>query len=158
VTLLRRAVAWLAWWFLCFCLWLVYVGEWNRYSWVSGAVAASIGATGAVIVQHLGLLRFRPAVRPLRSGWRVPVQVVVDFGILVAALWRVLVRRREVRGVFRAKRVDLGGDDPSSSFRRAWAVVAATYSPNAYVVDVDSERGTVLLHDLVSCEASERPL
>jgi hypothetical protein len=158
VTLSRRAVAWLAWWFLCFWLWLVYVGEWNRYAWVSGAVAASIGATAALVVHHLGLLRFRPAARPFLGAWRVPVQVVVDFGILVAALWRVLVLRREVRGVFRAKRVVAGGDDPAASFRRAWKVVAATYSPNAYVVDVDPERDTVLLHDLVSHEPSERPL
>jgi hypothetical protein len=33
----------------------------------------------------------------------------------------------------------------------------ATYSPNAYVVDYDLERGTVLLHDLVPNEQSEAP-
>ena len=158
MTLLRCALVWLAWWFVCFWLWLVYVGEWNRYSWISGAAAASIGATAAVVVAHLGLLRVRPTAKPFVGARDVPVQVVVDFGILVAALWRVLVLRHEVRGVFRAKRVELGGDDPSATFRRAWMIVAATYSPNAYVVDVDPEAGTVLLHDLVSHEASERPL
>jgi hypothetical protein len=36
-------------------------------------------------------------------------------------------------------------------------VLIAGWSPNAYVVDIDEESGTVLLHDLVPNRASEEP-
>jgi hypothetical protein len=36
-------------------------------------------------------------------------------------------------------------------------VLVAGYSPNAYVVDVDVDEGTVLLHDLVPWRRSEEP-
>jgi hypothetical protein len=38
------------------------------------------------------------------------------------------------------------------------AAVVATYSPNAYVVDVDLDRNVALMHDLVRNRASEEPL
>ena len=41
---------------------------------------------------------------------------------------------------------------------RAWTVLLASYSPNAFVVDVDLERRRVLLHDLVRNRRSEGPV
>jgi hypothetical protein len=40
---------------------------------------------------------------------------------------------------------------------RAWTALAASYSPNAYVIDIEPETHRVLLHDLVPRRESERP-
>jgi hypothetical protein len=87
----------------------------------------------------------------------VPLQVFVDFGILVAALVRTLAGR-PVRGVFLAKELPRDRPGDEAAFARALAALAATYSPNAYVVDLDLDRNVVLMHDLVRNSASEEPL
>jgi hypothetical protein len=76
--------------------------------------------------------------------------VLVDFVVLTYALLASLARRRIVRGVYRANRLPaIGG----------WAgiTLAATLSPNAYVVEVDRKSRTALVHDLVPLRASEKP-
>lgn len=149
----------LAWWVALFWLWLLWVGEWNAIEWEAAAVAGLVAAVAAVVVHRLGVLGFR-----VRAGWLAPVpgvlwQVVVDFGILVRVLALTLARRRPPRGVFRALPYDAdraGGG--LADGRRAVDSLLATYSPNAYVVDVDPERGLALVHDLVPRRSSEAPL
>ena len=87
----------------------------------------------------------------------MPLIVVVDFGIVVWALVASLARREVVRGAFRAHDFPAGGDDPESAAVRAWVSVAATFSPNAYVVDLDPDHDLSLVHDLVPFRASEKP-
>jgi hypothetical protein len=152
----RAIRVWLAWWVVLFLLWLVYVGEWNPIEWIAAASAAAVAATAAAAVQAQGLLRFRPDLGSLAGLRRVPLQVFVDFGILVGAFVRTLVRRRPVRGRFVTR--PLRDADASSSFRRAVLTATATYSPNAYVVNINVERGEALLHDLVTHRSSEDPL
>jgi hypothetical protein len=79
--------------------------------------------------------------------------VFVDFGILMWALVRSALRREVVRGEFvrRPVRIDDAGV-------RAWVGVAATYSPNAYVVGFDTDAEVALVHDLVRNRGSERPV
>jgi hypothetical protein len=84
--------------------------------------------------------------------------VFVDFGILVAVLVRSLATRRVVRGRYVTRPFEPGPTTTAAgAARRAWTVLLAGYSPNAYVVDIDVERGTVLLHDLVPYRRSEEP-
>jgi hypothetical protein len=68
-------------------------------------------------------------------------------------LVRSLARRSVVRGAFRAHAFP-AGEGPGV---RAWAVWAAQFSPNAYVVEIDTDRDLVLLHDLVPNRKSEQP-
>ena len=153
----RRGLIWLGWWCVLWPLWLVFVGAWDLVDAVAGIAAAAIAAIAALVVHELGLLSFTPRARTFAGLGRVPLQVIVDFGILVAALARTLAGR-PVRGVFLAKQLPAGGSGHEAAFARALAAVAATYSPNAYVVDVDLERNAALMHDLVRNHASEAPL
>jgi hypothetical protein len=153
----RPALYWLGWWCVLWLLWLVFVGAWNLVDGVAGVVAAAIAATAALVVRKLGLVSFQPRVRSFAGLGRVPLQVFVDFGILVAALAGTLAGRA-VRGTFVTKELPARGPGPEAAFARAIATVLATYSPNAYVVDVDLERDEVLMHDLVRNNASEEPL
>jgi hypothetical protein len=97
----------------------------------------------AVLVRAVADKALPVSLRPLRSAPSAFAQVFVDFGILMLAL----PRRRVGRYVARET------DAPDS----AMTVVVAGMSPNAYIVDIDPEAGTVLLHDLVPHRPSERP-
>jgi multisubunit Na+/H+ antiporter MnhE subunit len=155
--LVRPTLFWLGWWCVLFPLWLVFVGAWDLYDGVAGVAAAAVAATAALVVRELGLLSFRPRVGGFSGFARVPLQVFADFGILAVALVRTLAGR-PVRGIFLAKKLPTGGRGSEAAFARALAAIAATYSPNAYVVDVDLDRNVVLMHDLVRNSASEEPL
>jgi hypothetical protein len=150
----KHVVAWAAWWLALFWLWLLLVGEWNREQVVAAAIAATIAASAAEFA------RWRTgfgAPLPLSALAGLPQalgMVVVDFGILVWALLASVARRRIVRGQF----VSRGSRAARGIGPRAWTVLVASYSPNAYVVDIDPESQRVLLHDLIQHRDSERPV
>ena len=153
----KHVAVWLGWWLLLFWLWLLLAGEWNATQWVAAAGAAAVAAS----LGELARVRTGFVVRlPLRVFADVPkvlLAVVVDFGIVVWALLASLVRRDVVRGAFRSHELETGGDDAVGIGLRAWTEIAATYSPNAYVVEIEPDRRLVLLHDLVVRRASEHP-
>jgi hypothetical protein len=146
-----RVTWWLAWFAVSFWLWLAFVGEWDRTEWVAAALAGAVVASVAVLVREQGRLQARFRLRWLREAARVPVQIVIDFGLLL----RALPSRRE--GVFHARPTGPRGRGAEQAARSAFVTTTATYSPNAYVIDVDRETGDVLLHDLVSNRRSEEP-
>jgi hypothetical protein len=145
------------WWVGLFWLWMLLAGEWNRIEWIAGACAATAGALLAELERSLMGLRFRIPLRTVASAWSVPLTIVVDFLLVLGLLFRSLVRREIVRGRFVAREFDPVGPDPRSFGIRAFRTLAANYSPNAYVVEVDAEQGLVLFHDLVVWRRSEEP-
>ena len=153
----RHVLAWVLWWIALFWLWMLLVGEWNLIEWAAAAIAATVGATFAVMVIAVTGLELRVPFDVLRAAWTTPLLIFVDFGLLTYALVRSLVTGRVVRGSFRANRFPARGDDPEAVGRRALVTLLATYSPNAYVIDVSRTHNTVLLHDLVPNRHSEKP-
>jgi hypothetical protein len=152
----RGVLTYVVWWIALFWLWLAYQGEWNRIEWVAAAGAATLGAALATAIASLGLLRFRVPARLLAEARHVPVQVVLDFGIVTLALVRRLMGQR-VEGEFVVRSFESAGSGAQAAGDRAARAALATYSPNAYVVDIDPGSHTVLLHDLVPNRDSERP-
>jgi multisubunit Na+/H+ antiporter MnhE subunit len=144
------------WWIALFWVWLAYQGEWNRIEWVAAAGAATLGASLATAVSVRGLLRFRIPLRAVRDAKNVPLQIVLDFGIVSLALVRRL-RGDQVGGIFVVRSFPSAGSGAEAAGDRAWRATLATLSPNAYVVDIDSESQTVLVHDLVPHPPSEAP-
>ncbi len=139
-------LGWLAlWWIGMFWLWIVYAGELTFVNAVAGFGAATLGATVFELVRRQGLLRLSVDPRLLRAIPRTLLQVPIDFGIVVAAPFL----RRDL-GAFRRRptRENGAGD-------RAAIALLATFSPNAYAIEVAD--GRVLLHDLIVHEASESP-
>ncbi len=149
-----RFAAWIAWWIAFFFLWLLLAGEWNRVELLAAAVGACAGAFAAEGIRKLTGVSLRVPLRNLAIVWTVPPMILVDFGIVVGALVRSAVRGETVRGRFVVR--DLPPDAGVAA--RAWRSYVAMFSPNAYVVDVDEEQGTVLLHDLVPFRKSEEPM
>ena len=154
---MKHLVAWLAWWVALFWLWLLLAGEWNRQELVAAAVAAAIAATLAEVARTRTGLHPKLPAEALVDVPQVLGMVVVDFAIVVWALLVSVVRRRVVRGRIVSRELDRGARAAGGAGPRAWTALAASYSPNAYVLDIEPESRTVLLHDLVPNRSSESP-
>jgi hypothetical protein len=150
----KRVLAWAAWWLPLFWLWLLLVGEWNREELVAAALAAAVAATLAELARVRTGFAARVPVRGVADLPQALGMVFVDFGILVRALVVSAARLRVVRGEFVARESAVA----QNVGPRAWAVLLSSYSPNAYVVDLDPKTRRVLLHDLVPNRASEEPV
>jgi hypothetical protein len=150
--------AWLCWWVGCFWLWILFVGTWDRIDGAAGAAVAAVAATVAERGRRAADLHPRVALEPFRRSATVPLIVLADFAVVTYALAASLARRRVVRGRYLARDFVAGPKTtPQGAARRAWTVLLAGYSPNAYVVDIDSDENVVLVHDLVPWRRSEEP-
>ncbi|HZT94650.1 MAG TPA: hypothetical protein VE985_09255 [Gaiellaceae bacterium] len=150
---MKHVLPWVAMWLALFWLWLLLSGDWNRVEIIAAACGATIASTIGEIARTRAGVAPRVPLIWLGHAWPVPHQILVDFGIITWALARSLVRRKVVRGEFRAHSFPTG-EGPGV---RAWAVWAAQFSPNAYIVEVDPDRELVLAHDLVPNRPSEKP-
>jgi hypothetical protein len=154
----RVVAAWCAWFVALFWIWMLLVGDWNRIEWIAGACVATVAATIAEPIRRSA--HVVPLIPPdvVRRSALVLPMVLVDFGILAVELARSLATREVTRGRYVTRAIDPGPKTtPGGAAKRAWTVLLAGYSPNAYVVDIDVERQTVLLHDLVPRRSSEEP-
>jgi hypothetical protein len=153
----KHVLPWLGWWLALFWLWLLLVGVWNSEQVVAAAIAAAIAASVAELARvRTGFA----APLPLRLLAAVPEalgMVVVDFGILAWALLAGIARRRIVRGELVSRELPRGSWVTRGTGPRAWTVLIASFSPNAYVIDADPTERRVLLHDLVRNRRSEKP-
>jgi hypothetical protein len=137
---------------------MLHVGEWNRVDGVAGAATAVVAATLAERGRRAAQVHPRLALERFGRSATMPLIVFADFGVVTYALATSLVRRRVVRGRYLARDFAAGPKTtPEGAARRAWTVLIAGYSPNAYVVDIDPEENVVLLHDLVPWRRSEEP-
>jgi hypothetical protein len=151
---MARVAWWLGTFVVLWWLWLLLAGEWNATEWIAAAGAAGLGATLFEASRARSGIEPRVPLRLLTRAASVPVMVVVDFGIVMWALVSGIGRRELPRGSFRA----FGSELVGTAGIRAFATVAATFSPNAYVVDIDGDTGLALVHDLVPNRASEKPV
>jgi hypothetical protein len=155
---LARLLAWTVWWLALFWLWLLLTGDWNRIEVIGAACGAAVAATLAELVRVAARQPLTVPLERLRAAASVPPIIVADFGKVMWVLLRSLLRRRVVRGPFITRPFHAGPKTtPSGQARRAWTVWFAGFSPNAYVIEIDAERETVLIHDLVAWRRSEEP-
>ena len=103
----------------------------------------------AVAVHRRGYIRFWPRARWLLQVPYLAWDVGVDCWLLAGALWNRVVRRRAVRGITIRVPFDHGGDDGRDGARRALVNFAVSLTPNSYVVDIDPEGDSLLVHRLV---------
>jgi hypothetical protein len=141
----KHVAAFLVFWVTTWWLWQLLVGEWGRYQWFYAAGAATV----ASVVAELAVTRADAhAAFPFEILKAAPAalgMVFVDFAIV---MWALAHRRR---GVFRTTNFR----HPDTVRFRAWAMVVADYSPNAYVVDISNGKTTT--HHLVRNQPSQDP-
>lgn len=89
----------------------------------------------------------------MREATGVPRSIVLDCLVVLAELRR----GHRIEDAFHSRPAGPVGDSAEAAGRAAFLTIAASYSPNAYVVDVDRSTGDVLTRSLVPRRESERP-
>ncbi len=146
----RRLKFWIAWYVPLVGLWLAFVDTLDRHELLLGLGAAALGATAQELVNAQDLVRFRLEPGWLRDLRLLPRQVVTDSWLLTVVLVRQLAGGRAAAGAFRT--VPFGApaeDDARANARKALVTAAVSLTPNTYVVGIEGEDGTMLVHQLV---------
>lgn len=139
-----------AWWAAMFAAWFALVDTVAMPEIVLGAFAAAIAAAVAVAVHRRGYIRFRPRARWLRQTPRLAWTVVADSALLAGALWRRVVHGEAVEGRTLRIAFDHGGDNGRDGARRALVNLSISLTPNSFVIDIDPEAHSLLVHQLVA--------
>ena len=138
-------VAWIGWWLVSAALYLVLVDTAVTPELVTGAVIASLAATGATLVRGRRRVVLRPDPAWLVGLWRPLAAYPRDMWTLT----RALARRRPAAGRLYALPFAPGVDDARSAARRVLGPSAGSFAPNTFVVGQDPEAGLLLVHQLV---------
>jgi multisubunit Na+/H+ antiporter MnhE subunit len=152
----KHVGAWVGWWLALFWFWLLLVGQWDREELAAAAIAAAIAASLAELARARTSFSARIPLGAVADLPQALGAVLVDFGILARVLVVSVVRRRVVRGELYSRELTHRSRADSTG-PRAWTTIVASYSPNAFVLDIDPQTKRVLLHDLVRRRASEKP-
>jgi hypothetical protein len=142
------------WWLALGGWWVLLVGTNAGLELVAAGCAAALGTVLALGVRGKRLLRFRFEPRWLAKTLKEPYKVVRELGVLFGALALHLARVRRVDSAYRAFPFPAGRADAVSAGRRAIATLADCLSPNTIPVDIDTERGVALRHELDPRRAS----
>jgi hypothetical protein len=132
----------LTWWLSLAALYLLLADSVVAPELAVAALAAAIGATGAVLVRRQQRVRLRPRLRWLRGAWRPLLGMAADVVPLARALGR--------RGGGRYFEVPFGavGEGPEDAAYRALTEALGSLAPNTIVVAIDRERGVLIAHQL----------
>lgn len=130
-------------------LWVILDDSVAADELIAGAAASAISAVIAEMACHQAggqvLLRARWLVPALRLPWLL----VRDTGVVFAALWLRLVRGQEPRSQFREEPARYGPDTAEGRSRRSLLVGAMSFTPTKFVLGLDRERGTAVVHELL---------
>jgi hypothetical protein len=74
---------------------------------------------------------------------------VRESGQVLAGLAAQVFHPGRVTGRFRVVEVDLPDDEAGAATRAALIIVGESFAPGGYVLDIDRDRGLMLVHELV---------
>jgi multisubunit Na+/H+ antiporter MnhE subunit len=131
-------------------MWIVLAGQPDTQDLAAGSVAAVLATGAGYLLSQRG--KMVPSVRAadLRTLAAVPWQVVAETGQVFALAARKASGRPAAPGALRTVPLDAGPDVRGWPAARREAVLTALLSaaPNTVVVDIDTEAGTALVHQL----------
>lgn len=139
----------LVWWMVLFGIWLVLVDSLAHPEVAAAPLAALLGLLAVYGVSRTSNLTFHARVRWLTALASVPWQVLRDTAVLTRALWRHLVRHERRAGAFRLVPTVHIDDEAEATAFRAFATAGTSFAPNTYVIGIDRDRCTILIHQLV---------
>lgn len=140
---------WLGWFVVLNVLWLALISGFDVAETVLGVAASAIAATAATAVRHTRFVFFHPRPSWFLATWRLPWRTLIETVQVFGALWRRVVHGEPIRGRFRAEPFPPGRDEHRAPARRAVRTIAESVAPNTFVVGIDEDEHTVLVHELV---------
>jgi multisubunit Na+/H+ antiporter MnhE subunit len=141
--------SWLAWWVLLLSFWIAVDDSLAVDEVLAGAGAAAIAALVAEVALYQAAVRLRIRSRWLVPALRLPGQVVADTVTVYAALWRRMVRGQQPDSGFVTEPARYGDETAEDITRRVLLTGARSLAPNEFVLGIDAETDTMVLHQLV---------
>jgi multisubunit Na+/H+ antiporter MnhE subunit len=148
--------AWIAWFAALNLVWFALIDNLILAEQVLGLFASAVAATAAVALARQRLFRFRPRWEWILPAWRLPGRSLRETGWVLGALARQLGGGRAARGSFRHVPVALPEDESQSATKRALLTAGGSFPPNSIVLEIDTERELMLVHELVNPERRRR--
>lgn len=152
----KRVGAFLIWWVLLMSLWIWVDDSIALPELLVGAGAAVLSALLVELVQHQAASHIRIRIEWLPHAFSIPLQVVRDLGVVFVALSRQLFLGEEPPSALEETPVRVGGESAATVTRRVLLVMGNAVAPNSFALGVDKERGTMILHRLVSSQVSSQ--
>jgi multisubunit Na+/H+ antiporter MnhE subunit len=140
--------AFAVWWVLCAALWLALVDRTRLDELLTGVVAATLGATAAVLVRQERQVILRPRPRWLAAAGRPLLALFTDLWPLARALVLRGVLRRPGDGRLVELPFDVVGDTPGDAAFRVFTATLGSLGPNTIVVDIDTDGRVLRAHQL----------
>jgi multisubunit Na+/H+ antiporter MnhE subunit len=132
-------------------VWIVLAGEPDVSDLIAGSVAAVFSVGVGFFLSDLG--KMVPGLRAgdVRALAAVPWQVVAESGQVLALAARKAAGRPTVTGALRTVPVEVEAGLRGWPAARREAALTAVLSaaPNTIVIDIDTDAGTALVHQLV---------
>ena len=142
---------WIVTWTGAMLLWLLLTSTVLPSEVIGGLAASTIAASAAALTRLTDRPMFRPPGRWFRSAhlfW-LPMQIVLDTGVVFRALARHLVGRGRSRSEFVNVLIRVDRDRATRNARDLLTTVRVSMTPNTYVVGIDEEENQMLVHQIV---------
>jgi hypothetical protein len=133
--------SWAIRWAVLFGLWVALTDTVKLQELIAGAIVSGLAATLAGAITIATATGVGAGAASLRAIGGPALRLVADTGVLALAVWRRLRFGRALAGSLRLER--FAGDRLLTEW---WG----SLGPNRYVIGVDEEAGTMLVHELVS--------
>jgi multisubunit Na+/H+ antiporter MnhE subunit len=134
----------LAWWGVTTGVWIVSLSAYASQDLVAALACGLPCAVMAVLARRAVRLAARPPAETLRWLGALPWSIAVDTVRVLALPWRPA--SRSSAGRFRRTPLGPLGESATAVGRRTAAALLISATPGSYVVDVDPDTGTALVH------------
>jgi hypothetical protein len=131
-------------WF--FASWLLLVDATNHWEVLFGVVAAGLAVIGLELVRRHHLAKFRPRLRWLLEGLRLPYYIIQGCAVIFWVLLKYPFSGE--KSILKSVPFMSGGSDARSCARRALAIAYGTMPPNFVVLSVDLDKQVMLIHQV----------
>jgi hypothetical protein len=143
---MRDVIAWGCVFCALFGLYVLFAGSMSVAELATGLVASLLSLVFAILVVRAGERSLRVRM-PLRLLGHVLVSVVGDSVRVGGALLKAL--RRGGAGQVTVQPFREGGDTPADAGRRGVVVLAASLTPNGFVLHIPGDGRGLVMHRLV---------
>jgi multisubunit Na+/H+ antiporter MnhE subunit len=145
-------VVWILTWAAGMLLWLLLTSTVLPSEVAGGVAAAALAASALAFVRVADRPLSSPKGRRFRLGnvLSLPAQVVIDTGIVFRELAHHVFGRRRSRSKFVKVPLRVERTRAKRETQDLLTTVRVSITPNTYVVGIDEDEQTVLLHQLVS--------
>lgn len=139
------------WWLALFGVWFVLVASLVHAEVAAGPAAATIALVAVLGVSAHVRREFHARFRWLGALRPVPVAIVGDTLTVFRALFRQVIGRERMHGEFRVVPFPRASREESEDAAwRAFSIIGTSVAPNTYIIGIDEERRTALVHQLVA--------